>query len=127
MSNGSGFLRLKILGKVDQIMWASNDNDDLGWESGSEFNRAEPDELSHDQRIEYLHLLRSGLGRTMAATQLGIRPSTLRRTARRIPAFRQAIKQVEQLRVDNLYTGLYMAALKGDTRAAIFLLSRKHR
>jgi len=81
--------------------------------------------FDHQRRVEYLRLLRDGLGRTLAASQLGVSRATLNATMARHPSFRQAVKQVERARIDNLFTGLYVAALQGDTRAAMFLMSRQ--
>jgi hypothetical protein len=83
--------------------------------------------MDHHQRVEFLRLLHDGLGRTMACAQLGIARSVLRRTMTRSRPFRKAIEHVEQVRADNLFTGLYAAALRGDTRAAMFLISRQDR
>jgi len=87
----------------------------------------EPSALDHRQRVEFLRLVHDGLGRTMACAQLGIGMLDLKRTMARSPSFRKAVKHVEQVRADNLFTGLYVAALKGDTKAAMFLLSRQDR
>jgi hypothetical protein len=87
----------------------------------------EPRTLDHEQRVEFLRLLHDGLGRTMACAQLGITMAELKRTMARSASFRKAVKHVERVRVDNLFTGLYVAALRGDTRAAMFLLSRQDR
>lgn len=86
-----------------------------------------PTALDHHQRVEFLRLLHDGLGRTMACGQLGIAPASLQRAMARCASFRKAVEHVEQVRADNLYTGLYVAALQGDTRAAMFLLSRQDR
>jgi hypothetical protein len=43
------------------------------------------------------------------------------------PSFRGALEQVEQVRADNLFSVLYEAALRGDVRAAKFLLDRHDR
>lgn len=83
--------------------------------------------VSHQQRVQFLRLLKEGLGRTTAASQLGITSATLKRTMAKSPSFRKAVEHVEQIRVDNLFTGLYVAALNGNTRAAMFLLSREKR
>jgi hypothetical protein len=87
----------------------------------------EPDVLDHHLRIDFLRLLHDGLGRTMACTQLGIAKVDLKRAMARSASFRKAVEHVEQVRADNLFTGLYVAALKGDTRAAMFLISRQDR
>lgn len=105
----------------------SYDNDqaeDNEWQPGPLQPLPQSGSVSHRQRVEFLRLLKEGLGRTMAATQLGISSTALKRTMSKCPAFRQAVEQVEQVRLDNLYTGLYVAALQGNTRAAMFLLSR---
>lgn len=86
-----------------------------------------PSALDHDQRVEFLRLLHDGLGRTMACAQLGIARTSLKRTMARSASFRKAVAHVEQVRADNLYTSLYVAALRGDTRAAMFLISRQDR
>jgi hypothetical protein len=104
-----------------------NDDDDLEWRPEPLRPSPEPRGVDHQQRVEFLRLLQDGLGRTMAAAQLGISTSTLKRTMATCPSFRQAVEHVEQSRADNLFTGLYVAALRGNTRAAMFLLSREAR
>src|SRR5262245_52343150 len=86
-----------------------------------------PTSLDHERRVEVLRLLHDGLGRTMACAQLGIEKTDLLRTMARSASFRKAVKHVEQVRADNLFTGLYVAALGGNTRAAMFLISRQDR
>jgi hypothetical protein len=83
--------------------------------------------LDRRESVEFLKLVHDGLGRTMACTQLGIGLKSLRRTLAKRPGFRRALEQVEQVRADNLYSVLYEAALRGDTRAARFLLARHDR
>lgn len=83
--------------------------------------------VNHQLRVAFLHLLKEGLGRATAASQLGISNATLKRAMAKSRSFREAVKHVEQVRVDNLFTGLYVAALRGNTRAAMFLLSREKR
>jgi hypothetical protein len=100
-------------------------DDDTEWWSDPLQPSPESRGVDHRRRVEFLRLLRDGLGRTMAAAQLGISTTTLKRTMARCPSFRQAVEHVEQVRADNLFTGLYVAALRGDTRAAMFLLSRE--
>ena len=103
------------------------DGNDQGGRSGPLEPDPEPRSLDHEQRVEFLRLLHDGLGRTMACAQLGISMPDLKRTMVRSPSFRKAVRHVEQVRADNLYTGLYVAALRGDTKAAMFLLSRQDR
>ena len=86
-----------------------------------------PSTLSRRQCVEFLRLVHEGMGRTMACTQLGIGIATLKRTLGRRSNFRKALEQIEQVRADNLYSVLYEAALRGDTRAAQFLLGRHDR
>ena len=83
--------------------------------------------LDRHQCIEFLKLVHHGLGRTMACCQLKIDVVALGQTLARRPSFRHALEQVEQIRADNLFAVLYASALKGDTRAAQFLLSRHDR
>jgi hypothetical protein len=83
--------------------------------------------LDRHQCIEFLKLVHEGLGRTMACCQLKIDVLALGQTLVRRPSFRHALEQVEQIRADNLFAVLYASALKGDTRAARFLLSRHDR
>ncbi len=83
--------------------------------------------LDRRQCVDFLQLVHDGLGRTMACTQLGVGIKSLKRTLAKRPNFRQAVEQIEQVRADNLYSMLYEAALRGDTRAARFLLARHDR
>jgi hypothetical protein len=83
--------------------------------------------LDRRQCVEFLKLIHDGLGRTMACTQMGIAVRSLRRTLANRPSFRGALQQIEQVRADNLFSVLYEAALRGDTRAAQFLLDRHDR
>ncbi|WP_406700433.1 hypothetical protein V5E97_16630 [Singulisphaera sp. Ch08] len=105
----------------------NDEGDDMEWRPGPLRPLPDSGGINHEQRVEFLRLLKDGLGRTMAASQLGICSTTLKRTMVKCPSFRKAVEHVEQIRVDNLFTGLYVAALKGNTRAAMFLLSREKR
>lgn len=105
-----------------------DDDDDMDWRPSPLQPLPGANEgVSHQQRVQFLRLLKEGLGRTTAASQLGITSATLKRTMAKSPSFRKAVAHVEQIRVDNLFTGLYVAALNGNTRAAMFLLSREKR
>ncbi|SIN94719.1 hypothetical protein SAMN05444166_1736 [Singulisphaera sp. GP187] len=109
------------------MLYDHDEDDEREWRPGPLQPLPESRSVDHQQRVEFLRLLQDGLGRTMAASQLGISRATLKRTMAQSPSFREAVVHVEQLRLDNLYTGLYVAALEGDTRAAMFLLSRAKR
>lgn len=86
-----------------------------------------PDLLDRGQCVEFLKLVHDGLGRTMACAQIGVGIKNLKHTLAKRPSFRGALEQVEQVRADNLFSVLYEAALRGDTRAAQFLLARHDR
>lgn len=83
--------------------------------------------LDRGQCVEFLKLIHDGLGRTMACAQIGVGMKALKQTLAKRPSFRGALEQVEQVRADNLFSVLYEAALRGDTRAAQFLLARHDR
>jgi hypothetical protein len=83
--------------------------------------------LNQQQRVEFLRLLHDGAGRTMACARLGITLRELRRAIASSAGFRRAVAQIEQVRVERLFTVLYEAALNGDTKAAQFLLARHDR
>lgn len=88
---------------------------------------ATPALLDRRQCLEFLKLVHDGLGRTMACAQIGVCMKNLKHTLAKRPSFRGALEQVEQVRADNLFSVLYEAALRGDTRAAQFLLTRHDR
>jgi hypothetical protein len=92
---------------------------------------SEPDpesrQLSHQEQIDFLRLIHDGLGRLMACSQLKLSERVVARTIAQSAAFRRALAQVEKLRAENLYSILYAAALRGNTRAARFLLARYDR
>lgn len=108
-------------------MTFSGDEDDVEWTDEPQWSASPPIEFDHRLRVEFLRLLQDGLGRSLAASQLGVSWSTLKAAMADSPSFREAVRQVERGRMDNLFTGLYVAALQGDTRAAMFLLSREQR
>jgi hypothetical protein len=83
--------------------------------------------LDHRQRIEFLRLLHDGLGRVTACAQIGVGLGALEDALAESPSFRRAVEQVERVRAEKLYSTLYDAALRGDTRAALFLLARHDR
>lgn len=83
--------------------------------------------LNQQQRVEFLRLLHDGAGWTMACARLGITLRELRRALGSSASFRRAVTQIEQVRVERLFTVLYEAALNGDTKAAQFLLARHDR
>jgi hypothetical protein len=83
--------------------------------------------LSRHQQLEFLKLVHDGLGRLMVCSQLRICERALKRTLTQSPSFRRALVHVEQMRAENLFSMLYAAALRGDTQAARFLLSRHDR
>jgi hypothetical protein len=87
----------------------------------------EPAGLSRQEQIEFLRLVRAGLGRLMACAQLKLSEAALKRTLARSSNFRRALENIEQLRAENLFAMLYAAALKGDTHSARFLLARHDR
>ena len=87
----------------------------------------EPAGLSRPQQVEFLRLVHDGLGRLMACSQMKLSERTLKRTLAQSPSFRRALEHVEQMRAENLFSILYAAALRGDTQAARFLLSRHDR
>ena len=109
------------------VSYDHDEDEDMEWRPSPLQPLPESKGIDHQRRVEFLRLLKDGLGRTMAASQLGISSTTLKRTMAKSPAFRKAVEQVEQARADNLFTGLYVAALRGNTRAAMFLLSREKR
>jgi hypothetical protein len=99
-------------------------------ESESDFEpepEPEPAGFSRPEQVEFLRLVHDGLGRLMACSQLKLSERTLRRALARSPSFRHALEQVERMRAENLFSILYAAALRGDTHAARFLLSRHDR
>jgi hypothetical protein len=63
----------------------------------------------------------------MACAQLKLSQRALRRTLAHSGDFRRALQHVEEMRAENLFALLYTAALRGDTAAARFLLSRHDR
>jgi hypothetical protein len=82
----------------------------------------------HDgKRIEFLRLLHDGLGRVTACARIGVGVGALSDALADSPGFRRAVEQIERVRAEKLYSVLYDAALQGDTRAALFLLSRHDR
>jgi hypothetical protein len=81
--------------------------------------------LDQAQRAAFLEQVHQGAGRLTACVALGIRPSALRRTLATRPGFRRAVAMMERLRAERLRTVLYAAALRGDARAAMFLLARR--
>lgn len=89
--------------------------------------RPEPEPLNQVQRVEFLKLLNEGLGWTMACAKLGIGLRDLKDAMASSAGFRRAVKQIEQVRAERLFSLLYDAALNGDTRAAQYLLARHDR
>jgi len=85
------------------------------------------DEMNSEQRIALLKLLDRGAGYAEACVRLGIDYCVLKRTLARNPVFREASEQLEQFRMDTLLTVVQAAALKGDVRAAMFLIARHDR
>jgi hypothetical protein len=99
------------------------DSDDL--RRNSDRPGARPLALDQRQRVEFLRLLRGGMGRATACLHFGIDVDELNRVLARSAAFREAVEHVEQVRAENLFSGLYVAALNGDAQAARFLLGRE--
>jgi hypothetical protein len=83
--------------------------------------------LDHRQRIEFLRLVHKGMGRRGACARLGIEYGALRHALAHCPGFRKAVRHVDEIRAENLFSVLYAAALGGDIRAARFLLARQDR
>jgi hypothetical protein len=117
--------------KVTILLRFRFDGEDQGWSSGRSHSgpgpEPDPAVLSREQQVEFLRLVHDGLGRLMACSQLKISERLLRRTLAKSSNFRRALEHVEQMRAENLFALLYAAALRGDTQAARFLLSRHDR
>jgi hypothetical protein len=105
------------------------DSEDQSWSTGGSRMGPEsrPPELTRPQQVEFLRLVHDGLGRLMACAQLKIGERSLKRALAQSPSFRHALEQVEAMRAENLFSILYAAALRGDTRAARYLLTRHDR
>jgi hypothetical protein len=105
------------------------DSEDQSWSTGGSPLKPEsrPPGLTRPQQVEFLRLVHDGLGRLMACAQLKIGERSLERALVQSPSFRRALEHVEAMRAENLFTILYAAALKGDTRAARYLLARHDR
>jgi hypothetical protein len=109
------------------------DSDDKTWHANPPLlepnpkPNPDPEGLDPQQRIEFLRLLHDGLGRISACARLGISIRSLQSTLAECASFRRAIDQIELVRAEKLYSVLFIAALNGDTRAALFLLARHDR
>jgi len=109
------------------------DSDDKTWHANPPLldpnpkPNPDPEGLDPQQRTAFLRLLHDGLGRVSACARLGISIRSLQATLAECPSFRRAIDQIELIRAERLYSALFIAALNGDTRAALFLLARHDR
>jgi hypothetical protein len=103
------------------------DGEDQPCPSGPPHGRSRAGVLDDRLRIEFLRLLHDGLGRVTACARIGIGVGALGDALAESPSFRRAVEQIERVRAEKLYSTLYDAALRGDTRAALFLLARHDR
>ncbi len=109
------------------------DSDDKTWHTNPPLlepnpqPNPDPEVLDTQQRIKFLRLLHDGLGQVSACARLGISIRSLQSTLAECPNFCRAIDQIELVRAERLYSLLFIAALNGDTRAALFLLARHDR
>lgn len=77
------------------------------------------------RREEYLDLLRNGMGRQMAARQVGMTPRTPQRWRLRHPKFAQREAEAEMEAHEQVEDALFQAASSGNTTAMIFYLTNR--